>query len=130
MSPERNVEIESLATEATRGFTLIELIISVALLIVALSIALFAVIGSTGLIAKTDARGAVSEGGRSVGDMIRRTVDNAPIGAVIMVDSESNGVNEAIRVKAFSTLKSSVACTTIGRAVVATSNGEEKYTIN
>jgi len=41
------------------GFTLIELIVSVALLLSALSIALFAVVGTSGLIQKTDARGVV-----------------------------------------------------------------------
>ncbi len=114
------------------GFTLIELIISVALLIVAISIALFAVIGSNGLIQKADARSAISESTRGVGEAIRRTVDNAPVGAVSPIIPNDDGKTfAAVQVKSFSNLQSGNTCTVIGRAQVnldPSNSGEEKYT--
>lgn len=116
----------------TRAFTLIELIVSVALLLVALSIALFAVVGTNGMIQKADARSSISESTRGVGEAIRRTVANAPVGAVIPLTPNTGGTTfAAIQVKAFSDLQSGNTCTVIGRATATTdSTGEEKYTID
>ena len=113
-----------------RSFTLIELIVSVALLLVALSIALFAVVGTNGMIQKADARSSISESTRGVGEAIRRTVANAPVGAVSLLPDSVNAA--AIQVKAFSDLQSGNTCTVIGRANInpdPTASGEEKYTI-
>ncbi|MDP3992893.1 MAG: putative Ig domain-containing protein [bacterium] len=114
------------------GFTLIELIVSVALLLVALSIALFAVVGTNGMIQKADARSSISESTRGVGEAIRRTVANAPVGAVTPIITNDDGTTfAAIQVKAFSNLQSGNTCTVIGRAIATTdSTGEEKYTID
>ena len=110
------------------GFTLIELVVSVALFIVAISIALFAVVGTNGLIQKADARSAVSESTRSVSEMIRQTVNNAPIGGVSILSDQATTV--AIQVKGFSELQSSNTCTVIGRATATIdASGEEKYTL-
>ena len=110
------------------GFTLIELIISVALLIVAISIALFAVVGTNGMIQKADARSSISESTRGVGEAIRRVVNNAPVGSVSLLPDSGNAA--AIRVKSFSDLQSGNTCTVIGRANATTGpSGEEKYTV-
>lgn len=113
-----------------RSFTLIELVISVALLLIAISIALFAVVGTNGMIQKADARSSISESTRGVGEAIRRTVANAPVGAISLLPDSTNAA--AIQVKAFSDLQSGNTCTVIGRAQVnpdPTASGEEKYTI-
>ncbi|MDO8649993.1 MAG: putative Ig domain-containing protein [Candidatus Berkelbacteria bacterium] len=113
-----------------RGFTLIELVISVALLLIAISIALFAVVGTNGMIQKADARSSISESTRSVGDEIRRATDNAPVGGISLLSDQ--GTKVAIQVKAFSNLQSGNTCTIIGRASVSpdpNATGEEKYKI-
>ncbi|MEK7201951.1 MAG: putative Ig domain-containing protein [Patescibacteria group bacterium] len=127
----RNSKFE-IRNSRTRAFTLIELIVSVALLLVALSIALFAVVGTNGMIQKADARSSISESTRGVGEAIRRTVANAPVGAVTPIIPNDGGTTfAAIQVKAFSDLQSGNTCTVIGRAIATTdSTGEEKYTIN
>lgn len=115
----------------TRAFTLIELVVSVALLIVAISIALFAVVGSNGMIQKADARGVVSESNRSVGDAIRRVVGNAAIGTVGLRELNADGkTSPAVQIKSFSSQESLNTCSVIGRATVKTVGGEEQYTIN
>lgn len=124
----RNLKFE-IRNSRTRAFTLIELIVSVALLLVALSIALFAVIGTNGMIQKADARSSISESTRGVGEAIRRTIANAPVGAVTLLPDSVNAA--AIQVKVFSDLQSGNTCTVIGRAIADTdeNSGEEKYTI-
>lgn len=114
-----------------RGFTLIELIVSVTLLIIAISIALFATVGVGGLIQKTDARGVVSESARSVSDEIRSIVGDVPVGAVSLLEPNADGKTfAAIRVKAFSSTPSNNICTVVGRSIVSLEGGEEQYTIN
>ncbi len=113
---------------APRGFTLIELVISVALFIIAISIALFTVVGTNGLIQKADARSAISESTRGVGEAVRRAVDNASVGAVNILSDQGSTV--AVQIKAFSDLQSGNTCTVIGRSTASTDpGGEEKYTL-
>jgi len=122
------------------AFTLIELIISVALLIVAISIALFATVGVNGLIQRSEARGVISEAGRTTSDEIRRVVNNAPVGGVAPVGPYTTMINgvpvpdgtyAGIQVVDFSSAQSSSACTVIGRAIVSsTPGGEEQYSID
>lgn len=117
-----------------RSFTLVELIVSVGLLLTALSIALFAVVSTSGLIQRTDARGVVSEGGRSVSESIRRATTNAPIGAIAREELISGELYAAVRIKKYSPEQSSIICTTIGRAKLTNpieqTGGEETYTID
>ena len=115
-----------------RAFTLIELVVSVALLLVAISIALFAVVGTNGMIQKADARSSISESTRSVGDEIRRAVDNAPVGGISLLPDPVDQITPtAIQIKTFSSLQSGNTCTIIGRATASTGpSGEEKYIIS
>lgn len=100
------------------GFTLVELIVSVALLIGAISIALFATIGSGGLIQRTDARAAVTESGRAVSDTFRRVVANASMSSVSLTNDAGTNqdVNSLVWVKSFSREQSASVCQVIGRA--------------
>lgn len=114
------------------AFTLVELVISVGLLIVAMSIALFATIGSSGLIQKTDSRGAVTEGARTLSDTIRRTAVNAPVGAVSLEGTKdaTDNTYSAVRIKSFATDQAQTACYVIGRATALESNGQELYQLD
>ena len=111
------------------AFTLIELLVSVALLIVAISIALFATIGVNGLVQRSDARGTISEAGRTVGDELRRRVNDAPVGGVSLLEKYDNTATTpyaGIQVKSFSSAESFNTCTVIGRAVVNNSSADDE----
>lgn len=111
-----------------RAFTLIELLVSMTLLIMAITIALFAVIGTNGLIARTDARSSLAESARSIADELRRISANTKVEEVQIL--ATNGQNIALQVKTYGGQEQQNICQVIGRAVATTTNGEEKYTLD
>jgi type II secretory pathway pseudopilin PulG len=111
-----------------RAFTLIELLVSMTLLIMAITIALFAVIGTNGLIARTDARSSLAESARSIADELRRITANTKLEEVQIL--AASGQNIALQVKTYGGQEQQNICQVIGRAVATTTNGEEKYTLD
>lgn len=67
------------------GFTLLELVVSVALFTIALSISVFAVIGSNSLIQRSDARASITESMRTVNETSRRVSLNVSPDEVFIV---------------------------------------------
>src|SRR5687768_13265869 len=117
------------------GFTLVEIIVSLGLFMVAVTIALLATLGTNSLIARTDLRSTISESARSVSDVMRRLSQNAPVGSVDLHqfygDQEPIPGPDAfagVRVKMFSGAQAQNTCEVVGRATAAESNeGEETY---
>lgn len=113
------------------GFTLLELIISVGLFFVAITVALVATVGTTGLITRTEARSVVAEGGRTINDTLRRTIDNAPLNAVETLKATPGSPdNVGVRVKTFATDQTQKVCNVIGRATATDAGGEEIYNLD
>lgn len=113
------------------GFTLIEIIVSLGLFMVAVTIALMATVGTNSLVARTDLRSTISESARSVTDVLQRLSQNAPVGSVDLHGYYQNpDAFAGVRVKIFSGAQSQNTCEVIGRATAAqNSNGEEVYTL-
>lgn len=103
------------------GFTLIELLVSVTLLVLTMSIALFAAIGVNSTIAKTDNRSLVAEASRSVADAIRRNVFNAPVGATTVISKTGGGPVYAAATLSMNGDQVGRTCTVIGSGYVNTS---------
>lgn len=99
---------------------------------VAISVALVATVGTNSLIARTDARSAVSESARSVTDTIRRIAANAPVGSVNLHGYyHTPDAFAGIQVEAFSKAQAQTTCEVVGRAAVSTAaSGEEIYTLD
>lgn len=114
--------------QSKSGFTLIELLVSMTLLILAITIALFSVIGTTGLIARTDARASLAESARSVADELRRISSNTKVGEVQLLADD--GLNVALQVKTYGSQEQQNICQVIGRASASTTSGEEKYQLD
>ncbi len=113
------------------GFTLIELVVSMGLFIIAITVALVATVGTNGLLARTEARSVVTEGSRTVVDTVRRVTQNVGVNAVeLMKDPTTPTNNIAIRVRGFSTDQKEKVCTFIGLVTTSKVNGEEKYTLS
>lgn len=118
-------------TSQKLGFTLIELIVSVALFLVAITIALLATVGTNGLVVRTDARSVIAEGGRVINDVLRRTVVNAPVGSVALLDKYSTNANYAgVQVKTYAWDQSQNVCQVVGRAVATTADNKETFTLD
>jgi len=99
------------------------------LLIMAITIALFATIGTSGLIARTDARSTLAESARSVADELRRLSLNAQVSEVTIVKAGDQPVG--IQFKSFGSQQQQNICQVVGRATTATTvSGEEKYTLD
>ncbi len=114
------------------GFTLVELVISVGLFMVAVSVALVATVGTNSLVNRTDARSAITESARSVGDALRRVAENAPVGSVALHGYYNTpDAFAAIQVKKFSGEQAQNTCEVIGRArAVAQSGTDETYQLD
>jgi hypothetical protein len=114
------------------GFTLVELVVSVGLFMVAVTIALVATVGTNSLIARTDFRSAIAESSRSVTDAMRRLTENAPVGTVTLHGYYNEpDAYAGVRVKAFSGSQAQNTCEVIGRATASeTASGEETYTLD
>jgi type II secretory pathway pseudopilin PulG len=116
-----------------RGFTLVELVVSIGLFMVAISVSLVATVGTNSLIARTDARSAIAESARSVTDTLRRTTENAPVGSVILHGYYGGNPDSfaGVQVKAFSAAQATTTCEVVGRATPSvTANKEEIYTLD
>lgn len=115
-----------------RAFTLVELVVSIGLFMVAISVSLVATVGTNSLIARTDVRSAIAESARSVTDTLRRTTTNAPVGSVTLHGyDDSRDTFAGVQVKAFSVAQAQTTCEVVGRskATVNTSK-EEVYTLD
>lgn len=113
------------------GFTLLELVISIGLFLIAITVALFATVGSSGLISRTDARSVVAEGGRTINDTLRRLVDNAGVNNVETLKVSDGSVDYVgVRVKTFSIDQNQKVCQVVGRATATMANGEEQYELD
>jgi len=113
------------------GFTLVELIVSVALFLVAITIALYATIGTNGLVIRTDARSVIAEGGRVINDVLRRTVVNAPVGSVSLLNKYSTTPNYAgVQVKTYAWDQNQNVCQIIGRAASSVTDNKESFTLD
>lgn len=114
------------------GFTLIELVVSIGLFMVAISISLVATVGTNSLISRTDARSTISDSARSVSDTLRRVTANAPVGAVVLHAYYGGPDTFAgVQVKAFSGEQGKTTCEVVGRATpVVTGDKQEIYTLD
>lgn len=113
------------------SFTLVELIVSVALFMVAITVALYATVGTHGIIARTEARAVVAESSRSVSDAIRRITVNAPVGGIDLVGGLQSGGYPGLRARSFASGESSNICSIIGRALVTVdSTGKELFALD
>jgi|GEM_PF-4497920 len=119
-------------TMSRRGFTLVELVVSVGLFMVAITVTLLATVGTNSLIQRTDARSSISESARSTTDVLRRIAENAPVGTVVLHGYYNNpDAYAGVQVKKFSASQSSTTCEVVGRATGTTgSNGEETYALS
>jgi type II secretory pathway pseudopilin PulG len=93
------------------SFTLIELLISITILILTISIALISTIGSNSIIFRTDSRSAITDSGRTVNEVIRTSVKNASYASVSVEDSGKLLVAGAVDQK-----QNKVVCHFVGRA--------------
>lgn len=112
-----------------KGFTLIEILVSMTILVLTISIALFATIGSNGLIQKADTRSAITESGRTINDTLQTMVVNLAVGTVGFLGS-ANGSStyNGIYVKSYSASQTVNVCQAVGRATATTnSNGNTTY---
>lgn len=114
------------------GFTLVELVVSIGLFMVAVSISLVATVGTNSLISRTDSRSTISESARSVSDTLRRITSNAPVGSVVLYGYYTNpDAFAGVQVKAFSSAQGQTTCEVVGRATpVVTGDKQEVYTLD
>lgn len=115
-----------------RAFTLVEVVISIGLFMVAISISLVATVGTNSLIGRTDARSAITESARSVTDTLRRVTANAPVGSVTLYGYDgSTDTFSGAQVKAFSASQGRTTCEVVGRSTATVDeNNEEIYTLD
>ncbi|QQG49830.1 MAG: hypothetical protein HZB70_03470 [Candidatus Berkelbacteria bacterium] len=114
------------------SFTLIEIVVSIGLFMVAVTVALVATVGTNSLVSRTDARSSITESARSVTDTMRRIASNAPVGAVDLQGYYTNpDAFAGVRIEAFSTAQNRNTCEVVGRAKAAVdASNQELYTID
>lgn len=113
-----------------KGFTLIEILVSMTILVLTISIALFATIGSSGLIQRADSRSSITESGRTISDTIRQVVSNAAVGTVALPTTDDNGTATTMLAKTYASDKSQNVCHVIGRAQKNEVSGKTTFTHN
>lgn len=129
------------------GFTLMELLIAVTLMVLAITITLFATIGTNSLIERTEQRALIVQGTRETADSLRRGLAQTSVRNIALIDdvrypnpqNDQNfelgrvayGVNEqgfALEMKRFGSAQRDNTCQLLGRArVVKDSGGNEQF---
>jgi len=117
-----------------RGFTLIELLVSMAIFMMAISIALFATIGSNSLIDKANTRSALVESSRSVTDGLTRLTTDASYAGVKILKADGTdagaAVGVALLVRVYNPALGQNLCELIGRASQTTdATGQPLYAL-
>ncbi len=109
-----------------KAFTLVELLVSVVLFLLAVTVALSATIGSNNLILRAESRSAVTESARAVSDFLRRNTVSATTNQVSVT-------NNVVTVKQFTSFQNTPAntCTEVGWAeITLDGNNQEIYNFN
>jgi prepilin-type N-terminal cleavage/methylation domain-containing protein len=129
------------------GFTLMELLIAVTLMVLAITITLFATIGTNSLIERTEQRALIVQGTRETADSLRRGLAQTSVRNIALIDdvrypnpqNDQNfelgrvayGANEqgfALEMKRFGSAQRDNTCQLLGRArVVKDSGGNEQF---
>lgn len=128
------------------GFTLVELLVAMTLMLLAITITLFATIGTNSLIERTETRAAVVQGVRATVDALRRDTASATVREVKLikaaaynpVNQDDNptfstipfGANEegfAVEIKKFAPADSDNVCEIIGRAELVTESNKTNF---
>ncbi|HUD20733.1 MAG TPA: prepilin-type N-terminal cleavage/methylation domain-containing protein [Candidatus Saccharimonadales bacterium] len=116
------------------GFTLIEILVAMAVFMLAISIALFATIGSNSLIDKANTRSALVESSRSVTDALGRLTTDTPYTGVTLLKADGTSAGSsagvALLVRVYNQALGQNLCELIGRAKQTTdATGENTYTL-
>lgn len=125
---------EKVGTRA--GFTLIELVVAVALLLLALTVALFATVGTKGLLQRTESRAVVAESSRTIIEAMRQLTATASAAQVqLLTDPAVSPIlpetpRIGFQVKFFSDAQHQNVCQVIGRASITPSGSEESFTLS
>ncbi len=118
-----------------QAFTLVEMVISLALFSLAMLIAIRSIIGSTGLVHQADIRSQLGESARGIQEQMERMTGDVPVGAIGLLQSGSNTYGIWSR-RVLQIPRSDVGirrvdtCEYLGRASSVTSPGETDYIID
>lgn len=128
------------------AFTLVELLIATVLLLLAISIALFATLGSNSTIQRTEVRSHLLEGTRETGNALKLAITTARVADAAIISSATypNPANDlgasftkvaaaldtpgiAVEVRQFGATQADNICYVIGRADIRLGGGNEPY---